>query len=313
MKYFILDENLALVMYKFRNKKPVLFILLFAASILFIFLLMQPIEVHYFGVVSLLAPKGSIALKERNLLFIIQAIMLLVVIPVYFLTFLFSWKYRAHNTTSKYTPNWDDNRLAEYIWWGIPCLLIIIIGTLTWIKTHELDPFKPIETDKKPLKIQVVALQWKWLFIYPEEKIATLNVVQFPKQTPIHFEITADAPMNSFWIPQLGGQIYAMPKMRTELHLMADETGDFRGSSANISGKGFAGMHFIATATSDEGFHTWVQSVQSSKNVLDFQEYNRLALPSENQPVTLYRLTENNLFDQVIMKYMPPSDRHKLE
>ena len=118
--------------------------------------------------------------------------------------------------------------------------MTLIIAVLTWVKTHELDPYKPIESNKKPMTIQVVALQWKWLFIYPEEKIATVNFLQFPKDTPIHFEITADAPMNSFWIPHLGGQIYAMPKMKTELHLIANEAGDFRGSSANFSGEGFA-------------------------------------------------------------------------
>lgn len=293
-------------MYYFRNKKPVLFILLFAAFVLLIFLLMQPLEVKYFGEVSLLDPKGFIALKERNLLFIIQALMLLVVIPVYVLTFIFSWKYRADNHKAAYTPDWDDNRLAEYIWWGVPCLLVIMISVLTWIKTHELDPYKPIESQKKALTIQAVALQWKWLFIYPEEKIATVNFVQFPKETPIHFEITADAPMNSFWIPQLSSQIYAMPSMRTQLNLIANEEGDFRGSSANISGKGFAGMHFITRASSDESFQHWVQSAQQTSEILNWEAYQELAKPSENHQVTLYQLKEEKLFDNILMKYMVP-------
>lgn len=291
-----------------KKKKPVLFILLFSGSILLIFLLMQPLEIRYGGeLIAFLFPKGAIAFKQRDLLLIIQAFMLLIVIPVYILTFLFSWRYRAHNTKANYAPNWDHSHLAECIWWGLPCLLILVIGTLTWIETYRLDPYKPLASDKKPMTIEVVALQWKWLFIYPEEKIATLNFVQFPEQTPIHFKITADAPMNSFWIPQLGGQIYAMPRMQTELHLIANEVGDFRGSSANLSGVGFSGMHFIAKASSDEDFHQWVQSAKQSTNRLGAEEYRQLALPSSNSPVTIYQLTEENLFDQVLMKYMPPN------
>jgi cytochrome o ubiquinol oxidase subunit 2 len=153
----------------------------------------------------------------------------------------------------------------------------------------------------------VVALQWKWLFLYPEEKIATVNFVQFPKQTPIHFEITADAPMNSFWIPRLGGQIYAMPKMKTELYLMADEDGDFRGSSANLSGEGFSGMTFIARAASNEDYEKWVESAKQSSNQLSLEEYRKLAAPSKDNLVGIYQLKEENLFEQIIMKYMSPS------
>lgn len=295
-----------------QRKKPVLFILLFSGFILFLFLLMQPIEVwHFRSTIAMLFPKGSIAFKERDLLLIIQAIMLLVVIPVYILTFVFSWKYRAHNFKAKYTPEWDDNRLAEYIWWGVPCLIILVIGVLTWVRTYHLDPYKPLESDKKPLKIQVVALQWKWLFIYPEENIASTNFFQFPEKTPIHFEITADAPMNSFWIPRLGGQIYAMPGMRTQLHLIADEAGKFRGASANISGVGFAEMHFIAKASTEEEFHQWVQEVKQSPNTLSFEEYNQLALPSQNNPVTLFQLKGENLFDQIIMKFTHPPQENE--
>ena len=286
--------------------------LLFAGVILFIFLMMQPAEIRYIiqqgFEIAILMPKGVIALKERNLLLFIQVIMLFVIVPVYFLTFLFSWRYRAHNTKAKYTPDWDHSRLAEYLWWGIPCVFTLIIIVFTWIRTHELDPFKPLTSTQKPMTIQAVALQWKWLFIYPEEKIATVNFVQFPKQVPIRFEITADAPMNSLWIPQLGGQVYAMPKMRTELHLIADEVGEFRGSSANLSGNGFAGMHFIAKASSEEEYHQWIQSVKQSPSTLSLSldEYNQLARASANHPMTLYLLKEENLFEQIIMKYMHP-------
>jgi cytochrome o ubiquinol oxidase subunit 2 len=288
------------------KKKSVLFMLLFAGSVLFIILLMQPAEIHYAGNIPILHPQGIIAFRERNLLLIIQVLMLLVVIPVYILTFIFSWKYRSQNSKAKYEPHLEDNVIAEIIWWGLPFVLIIIIGTLTWFATFELDPFKPIPSDKKPLRIQVVALQWKWLFIYPEEKIASVNFVQIPAKTPIVFEITADAPMNSLWIPQLAGQIYAMPGARTKLNLISDKTGEFRGVSANLSGEGFAGMHFMTKASTEEEFQRWQQAAKESQNTLNLKEYNQLALPSSNNPVAIYQLGEVDLFDQIMMKYMHP-------
>ena len=156
------------------------------------------------------------------------------------------------------------------------------------------------------MKIEVVALQWKWLFIYPEEKIATVNYLQIPKDTPIHFDITSDAPMNSLWIPDLGGQIYAMPGMRTELNLIADVEGEFRGSSANISGEGFAGMHFITKASSEDNFQDWVKSAKQTSKNLDLDEYNKLAAPSQNNEAEVYQLKDDNLFSQIIMKFMMP-------
>ena len=258
-------------------------LLFFTAFILLFFLVMQPLTVlHFKDHISLLFPKGVIALEQRNLLLILQALMLLVIIPVYILTFIFSWKYQANNPHGKYDPDLVDNTVAEYIWWGFPLVMTVLASILTWVKTHELDPYQPIASDKKPLTIQVVALQWKWLFIYPEEKIATVNFVQFPKEVPIHFEITADAPMNSFWIPHLGGQIYAMPDMKTELNLIANETGDFRGSSANISGEGFSGMHFIARASSEEDYQKFVASAKKANKSLSLQEYQLLAAPSKD-------------------------------
>lgn len=298
----------------FRKKKAgritVKSMLGFTALIIFFVLFMQPFSVFlYRDYIALLFPKGLIALEERNLLFILQAIMLLVIIPVYILTFVFSWKYRADNPKEQYDPDIVDNVLAEYIWWGLPLVLTLVIGYITWVKTYELDPYRPIASDRKSMTIQVVALQWKWLFIYPEEKIAVLNFLEFPEKTPIHFEITADAPMNSFWIPHLGGQIYAMPKMKTELNLIADETGDFRGSSANLSGEGFAGMNFITRASTEEEYHQWVNSIKHSSNVLNFEEYTKLAAPSSDNPVETYQLKEENLFDRIIMKFMHPQEQ----
>ncbi len=291
---------------RMKKKKYVFYVLLSLGIVLLFILLMQVVEVVFGGPIAMLFPKGMIALRERNLLFIVQALMLIVVIPVFILTFVFAWKYRAGNPKANYSPNWDHSKVAECIWWGIPCLIIIAIAVLTWMRTQQLDPFKPIDPNQKHVRIQVVALQWKWLFIYPEEKIASVNLMQFPAQTPIYFEITADAPMNSFWIPQLSGQVYAMPKMKTQLHLIANKAGSFRGSSANISGKGFAGMHFLATATSQEDFDQWVQAAQHSLHHLTLDEYNQLAKPSENNPATTYLLKEEDLFNEIIMKYMMP-------
>lgn len=272
-------------------------------------LLMQPLAVYYFqDYIPVLFPKGIIGIEQRNLLLIIQGIMLLVIIPVYVLTFVFSWKYRSTNKKAVYDPDLVDNKLAEVIWWGIPLVFTAIIAVLTWVKTFELDPFKPIASDKKPLTIQVVALQWKWLFLYPEENIATVNFLQFPKETPLKFEITADAPMNSFWIPGLGGQIYAMPKMRTELNLIADSVGDFRGSSANISGEGFSGMHFIARSSSDEDYQRWIETAKQSAERLNADTYKTLSAPSIDNPVAIYRLEDRDLFHQVLMKYMHPQE-----
>lgn len=290
-----------------KGKKFVPVLLSFTAVLLLIFLIMQPLSIIQFREhIAILFPEGWVAWEELNLLLVIQVIMLLVVIPVYILTFIFSWKYSAQNPKGKYDPDLVDNVIAEYIWWGVPLVLTLIIAVLTWVKTYELDPYKPLASQKKAVTIQAVALQWKWLFIYPDEKIATLNYIQIPKQVPIHFEITADAPMNSLWIPALGGQIYAMPNMKTELNLIADNEGDFRGSSANMSGEGFAGMHFIVRSSSDEDYQQWVKEAQASSKTLSLEEYNQLAAPSENATPAIYQLKDADLFHQIMMKYAPP-------
>lgn len=290
-----------------KTRKPVLYMLLFAGLIVLIVLIMQPVSVYHFGdLIDVIFPKGLIAFEERNLLFIIQALMLLIIIPVYVLTFIFSWKYSAQNPKGVYDPDLVDSKLAEYIWWGLPLIMTIIVCTLTWIKTEELDPYRPLKSDKKPLIIQAIALQWKWLFIYPEENIASVNYLQVPKDTPIRFLITSDAPMNSLWIPDFGGQIYAMPGMRTELNLISNKLGNSRGSSANISGEGFAGMHFIARTSTDEEYDEWLSSAKKASRSLNLEEYKKLAAPSSNNPVEIYQLADGSLFNQIIDKYMHP-------
>jgi cytochrome o ubiquinol oxidase subunit 2 len=256
--------------------------------------------------IAIFDPKGIIGEKERDLIITACLLMLIVVIPVFALTLAFAWIYRESNPNAKHHPDWEHNYIAEYCWWGVPVFIIAILAVITWKSSHELNPFRPIESDKKTMTIQAVALEWKWLFIYPEEGIATINFVQFPEKTPIRFEITSDAPMNSFWIPQLGGQIYAMPAMRSTLYLIANDEGDFRGCSANISGTGFAGMKFMAKSSSDEGFAQWVQSVKQSAKALSLDEYQLLLKPTEYVPVEYYATVQVGLFDQIIMKYLHP-------
>lgn len=260
------------------------------------------------GDIAVLNPQGLIADKQRDLMVVALLLMLIVVIPVFILTFTIAWKYRAGNKKAKYSPNLDGSVVAETIWWLVPLAVITILGGIIWTSSHELDPFKPLQSDKRPVTIQVIALQWKWLFIYPEENIATVNYVQFPEKTPVNFRLTSDAPMNSFWIPSLGGQVYAMSGMSTELHLMANGTGTYKGSSANLSGKGFSGMKFTARSTTDEQFNDWVQRVKSTGRTLDDGSYAELAKPSTNDKVQYYMLGNNKLYDTVIMKYMKPTD-----
>lgn len=256
--------------------------------------------------VSVLDPKGSIGEQERQLIVFALLLSVIVVLPVFIMLFLFAWRYRESNPKKvKYSPDWDHNIFIETVWWLVPSILILILSIVAWNSSHKLDPFKPLAGDK-PLTIQVVALDWKWLFIYPEQNIATVNYVQFPVDRPVTFNITADAPMNSFWIPQLGGQIYAMPGMATQLHLKAGSAGSFRGSSANISGRGFAGMTFTAKASSQQDFNNWVKSAKKSPNHLSFKAYNQLAKPSLNNPASYYASTTPKLYDIIIMKYMGP-------
>lgn len=258
---------------------------------------------------ALMDPQGIIAFQERNLIQTALLLMLFVVVPVIILTFVFAWKYRSSNTKARYSPNWEHDTIDEFIWWGFPFFIIFILSVITWNSTHELDPFRPLVSSEKPLTIQVVALNWKWLFIYPEQKIATVNFVQFPEKKPIDFQITADAPMNSFWIPQLGGQIYAMTGMSTHLHLMADNPGIFAGSSANFSGDGFSGMKFTAQASSQINFDTWVTQVKQSGNMLDYAEYAIMTEPSIYNKPHYYSFVEENLYDSIIAKFMLPKQQ----
>ena len=265
--------------------------------------------------VAVLDPKGVVAAQQKDLLLISVLLMLLIVIPVILLVFFIATKYRASNNAD-YQPNWSHNPWLEFIWWLIPCIIIVVLASITWIYTHKLDPYRSldkhetIQAEHKQMTIQVVALQWRWLFIYPKQHIATINTVHFPVNTPVKFVITADAPMNSFQIPQLAGQIYAMNGMQTKLHLMATQKGTYRGQSTNISGVGFADMHFKAHVTSYQDFQKWVHSGKHSKaeKPLTWDVYsNHVSHATRDTGVHYYYPVKATLYHKIIRQFITPN------
>lgn len=258
------------------------------------------------GNFPVLSPSGPVGTKERNLIFLAVGLCLIVVIPVFVMLVGFSIKYREGNTKAKYEPDRDHSRLLESIWWGVPGLIIAILAIVTWRSSLALDPFKPLASTQKPMTIQAIALQWKWLFIYPEQNIATVNFVLLPVDQPVKFEITSDAPMNSFWIPDLGGQIYAMSGMSTQLNLMATKEGTYHGSSANISGAGFASMDFAAVASDESKLNSSIDVISGSRDTLSESAYASLARPSV-VPREFFGSVSPGLYQEVIHKYTSPT------
>lgn len=253
---------------------------------------------------AVLDTKGEIAHQQRDLILYATLLSIAVIIPVFIMTFVITWRYRADKPRGKYMPNWAHSTIAEVIWWGIPIIIIGVLGVTIWKTSHSLDPYKPIAAEHETMTIQVVALQWKWLFIYPEQGIATVNYVQFPENKPVAFHITADAPMNGFWIPQLGGQVYAMNGMQSKLHLKADGIGIYDGMSSNISGEGFSSMRFKAESVSSTDFTTWITKQQQSREALTKSTYTTLAEPSTEIPVAAFGSVEQDLYTKIIGKYM---------
>jgi len=250
-----------------------------------------------------LDPKGPVALAERDLLFTAIAFMLVVVIPVFVLTFWFAWRYRGSAKTARYDPDWSYSARIDAVVWLVPALIVVALGVLLWINTHRLDPYKQLSSTGPRLEVEVVAQDWKWLFIYPDQRIATVNQLVFPSRTPLSLRLTSDTVMNSFFIPALGGQIYAMAGMVTQLHLLADSPGQFTGRNTQYSGAGFSDQQFEAIALSQEDFDVWVAEVKQSPEQLDAATYRALAAPSRKHPVTHYSTVEANLFGKVIAKY----------
>jgi len=274
--------------------KKILFILI----ICFLFLILSGCTLE------ILNPKGYIASQEKILILFTVFLMLLLIIPVIIITIIISIYFRESNKKTLYKPNWSHSILIELICWIIPCIIILILSYFTWITTHKLDPFKSLNFQKKPLLIEVVALNWKWLFIYPKQHIATINFLQIPVNIPIKFKITADAPMNGFFIPQLGSQIYAMPGMQTQLNLIANEKGIYKGFSTNYSGIGFSEMKFSVHVSSLKNFENWISQIQKKTFlILDKNQYLQLSKPSIANTVTLYILKNNQLYKDIIKKY----------
>lgn len=255
---------------------------------------------------AVLNSKGPVAAEQAKLLIDATLLMLIIVIPVILMSFVFAWRYRASNTKAIYKPDDAHNNMLEAICWFIPCIIIIILAVMTWRYTHKLDPYRPLDEPGKTITIQAIALNWKWLFIYPEQGIASVNYVNIPVNTKIQFLITSDAPMNSFEVPQLAGQIYAMAGMRTKLNLMATEIGNYSGLSTNYSGDGFSDMHFTVQVTSLSEFDAWVAETKKSPNQLTLAAYSKLAQNSENNPVQYFSNPAQGLFDKVLMKFMMP-------
>jgi cytochrome o ubiquinol oxidase subunit 2 len=255
--------------------------------------------------IELFAPKGDIAQQEKTLILVALGLMLLVVIPVIALTLYFGWRYRASNTNAVYAPKWAHSTRIEAVVWAIPCVIVAFLAVLIWRTTHSLDPYKPIASSTPPVRVEVVALNWKWLFIYPDYGVASVNRLAIPVGTPIAFKITAESMMNSFFIPQLGSQVYAMAGMQTQLHLIADSPGTYAGLSAAFSGPGFSDMHFDVAATTRQAFDSWVEQARKSPLALDAKTYRVLEQPSMKNPVTVYARVDPDLFIDVVNKYMP--------
>lgn len=263
-----------------------------------------------------LQPFGDVAMQQRNLVVASTVLMLLIIVPVILLTFVFAWRYRHTNTEATYDPDWHHSTGLELIIWSAPLLIIIALGALTWIGTHTLDPYRPLDridasrpvtADMQPLKVQVVALDWKWLFIYPDYGIATVNEMAAPVDVPISFQITASTVMNSFFIPALAGQIYAMPGMETRLHAVINHAGDYEGFSANYSGAGFSGMRFRFKGMSGDEFDRWVARVKAGGSALQRDAYMQLEKPSEREPVRYYATATAGLYDKILNMCVDPN------
>ncbi len=262
-----------------------------------------------------LHPSGDVAAQQRDLVLISTVLMLLIIVPVMALTALFAWRYRHSNNSARYEPDWDHSTQLELVIWAAPLLIIICLGALTWMGTHLLDPYRPLDriesgeavpASVKPLNVDVVALDWKWLFIYPDQGIATVNELAAPVDRPIRFRITSSSVMNSFYIPALAGQVYAMAGMETKLNAVINETGVYRGFSANYSGAGFSGMRFSFHALTDRDFDSWVANVKAGGGALGRSDYLVLERPSENEPVRRYATVDPTLYKAILNMCVEP-------
>jgi len=251
-----------------------------------------------------LDPKGPIGAAQKDLIYISTILCLVVLVPVLALTAYIVYRYRDRkDNDAPYEPTWSHSTKLETIWWAIPIVIIAILAVITVRYTHALEPSKPIASDKEELVVQVTSLDWKWLFQYPEQDIATVNYLYLPEDVPVRFELTSDAPMNSFWVPQLGGQIYTMSGMAMTLYLLADEPGTYYGSGANFSGEHFADMTFYATAVPQDEFDAWVEQVKSTSKPLTLEGYDALRQPGTANVQSFSGIPEG-LFHDIVTRYV---------
>ncbi|MGC2077694.1 MAG: ubiquinol oxidase subunit II [Xanthobacteraceae bacterium] len=251
---------------------------------------------------GVLDPQGPVASAQRLLLINSTAIMLVVVFPVIVATLAFAWWYRSSNTHATRSPDESYEGRVEFVVWSIPALTVILLGGVIWIGSHQLDPRAPIPSNSDPLRVDVVSLDWKWLFIYPDQGVAAVNRLVIPAATPVEFRLTSATVMNSFFVPQLGSQIYTMGGMTTHLNLLADKPGEYPGFSANFSGDGFSEMRFIVKSVSTADFNAWLEQARATGSVLDDAGYAALAKPSKAVPPTTYRSVDAKLFDRIVDK-----------
>ena len=254
-------------------------------------------------------PSGDIASQQSDLIIVSTILMLLIIVPVMALTVFFAWKYRQGNKDAEYDPEWHHSTKLEVVIWSAPLVIIIALGAITWVTTHTLDPYRPLDRidaerplakDHKPMVVEVVSLDWKWLFFYPEQGIATINELAAPIDTPIQFKITSSGIMNSFFIPALAGQIYSMAGMETKLHAVINEEGVYDGFSGNYSGEGFSHMRFKFHGLSEEGFEDWVSKVKSDENFLGRSEYLELEKPSIDEPIHYFSSVDPELYGAIL-------------
>jgi cytochrome o ubiquinol oxidase subunit 2 len=255
---------------------------------------------------GVLNPKGPIAAAEQQILFNSLAIMLAIVIPTILATLGVAFWFRSSNRRARYRPDFTYSGRLELLVWSIPAMTVLLVGGVAWIGAHDLDPRKPIASSVEPVRVQVVSLDWKWLFIYPDQGIASVNHLTVPVGTPVSFELTSSGPMNSFFVPQLGSQIYTMAGMMTRLHLQADHEGTYPGLSANYSGEGFADMRFTVDAVPPEAFAQWIDAARSAGPMLDAGTYAALAKPSSAVAPFTYRSVAPDLFNGILGSAMHP-------
>jgi cytochrome o ubiquinol oxidase subunit II len=251
---------------------------------------------------ALLEPEGPIGAQEKLIIILATCLMLIVVVPVIAMTLAFAWRYRASNRNAAFTPDWAHSNAIEAVIWVVPCLIVAVLGFVTWTSTRKLDPYRQIVAAAKPIDVEVVSLDWKWLFIYPDLKIASVNELAFPAGTSVRFRLTSSSVMDSFFIPELGSQIYTMPGMESKLSLLASDPGTYTGISANFSGDGFSDMTFATRVMTRADFDKWVVSVRSSGQDLTMAVYRQLALPSEHVHVSYYGNVEPMLYHDALNK-----------